>query len=337
MQAMRLWQRKNNVWYIDYERGISKSLETKDAKIAKEIFKRLQKEALMGRLVRLEKGEMKLFKSFTEEYLNIRTIKSKSTQKNDRLALTHFLDYYGNRAMAGITSKKLDEYRVYLINKGISKVGANAYIRHFKTAIKTARKWGYIKERNNGDLLEDFKQFKVDKSKPIYMTTENVKTLLRIATEMVDKNMLPDFMLTAVAIMIWTGCGRAEIMSPIIFREDTLVFKRIKTGETYSVPVADSLKPYISHLEPGIVKIVKWQNPRTFSKYFEKIVNEAGLKGISPHKVRHTFATTLLRQGEDLKTIQKLMGHKSIQITADFYAHLEDEKKKQAVNKLNFD
>ncbi len=42
----------------------------------------------------------------------------------------------------------------------------------------------------------------------------------------------------------------------------------------------------------------------------------------------------MLDAGVDIKTISELMGHSSIHITSEFYAHLTDEKKKQAVNEL---
>ena len=50
---------------------------------------------------------------------------------------------------------------------------------------------------------------------------------------------------------------------------------------------------------------------------------------------RHTYATTLYRAGVDLRTAQKLMGHSSIQVTADIYTHLEQEDSLHVADKLN--
>ena len=58
-------------------------------------------------------------------------------------------------------------------------------------------------------------------------------------------------------------------------------------------------------------------------------------KRITPHSLRHTFATTLLSKGTDLKTVQELMGHSSIQ-TTQVYLHSNDEKKFCAVDFLDF-
>ncbi len=51
--------------------------------------------------------------------------------------------------------------------------------------------------------------------------------------------------------------------------------------------------------------------------------------------LRHTFATTLYHAGVDLRTAQKLMGHASIQMTANIYTHLEAADNLQVVSSLN--
>lgn len=53
-------------------------------------------------------------------------------------------------------------------------------------------------------------------------------------------------------------------------------------------------------------------------------------KQITPHKLRHTFASRLAMSGVDVLTIQQLLGHESV-ATTQVYAHIGDEKKKQAV------
>lgn len=58
-------------------------------------------------------------------------------------------------------------------------------------------------------------------------------------------------------------------------------------------------------------------------------------KRITPHTTRHTFATTLLDKGVDLKTVQELLGHSHIR-TTEKYLHTTDEKKMDAVARLQF-
>ena len=322
---MRLWKHKNGSYYITFKRGDHTSLKTKDKPIAEKIFKELEKEQLKGRLIRIEKGELKLLSDFISEYLTIREIKAKNTYRADRLTLEKFKEYYGDKPMAGINEKKLDEFKAYLKKSGLQNSSCNNHIRHLKIALKTAIKWGNLQK----NPLADFKQFKIDKRKPVYMTKEEVKRLLHIAAE-------DSIMRVPVAIMIYTGMARAEIISPILFEKEHITYKRVKTGKTIRVPISKGLRPFINHLGLGIKKVFQWKNPRTFSRYFERLITKAELHGISPHKVRHTFATHLLQDGEDIKTIAELLGHSDIYVVAAFYLHINDENKKNAVNRLNY-
>ena len=58
-------------------------------------------------------------------------------------------------------------------------------------------------------------------------------------------------------------------------------------------------------------------------------------KRIHPHVIRHTFATILLDKGNDLKTVQALMGHSHIR-TTETYLHSTDDRKVEAIESLQF-
>ncbi len=67
--------------------------------------------------------------------------------------------------------------------------------------------------------------------------------------------------------------------------------------------------------------------------WFEDAVREAGIRDFTWHDLRHTFASRLVMAGENLRTVQELMGHKTINVTCR-YAHLAPAQQLAAVEKL---
>ena len=71
------------------------------------------------------------------------------------------------------------------------------------------------------------------------------------------------------------------------------------------------------------------------SKAFQTLLEKAGMPKIRFHDIRHSTATNLLAKGVDLKIIQELLGHSSINTTANFYLHPDFAKKKEAVSVMS--
>ena len=61
--------------------------------------------------------------------------------------------------------------------------------------------------------------------------------------------------------------------------------------------------------------------PRNLSKEFSRIVKRAGVRRVSLHSLRHTHASQLLRDGVHVKVVSERLGHSTVSITLDVYAH----------------
>lgn len=76
-------------------------------------------------------------------------------------------------------------------------------------------------------------------------------------------------------------------------------------------------------------------DPRVYQKLFKRVLKDAGVKERKFHAIRHTFATRALELGVDIKTLSELLGHSSVGITLNIYAHSLMDQKKIAIDKFN--
>lgn len=74
-------------------------------------------------------------------------------------------------------------------------------------------------------------------------------------------------------------------------------------------------------------------HPVGVTQVFKATCKRAGMEILSPHVMRHTFASRLIMAEVDLRTVQELMGHKSIAMTIR-YAHLSPDHKRAAISAL---
>jgi integrase len=75
--------------------------------------------------------------------------------------------------------------------------------------------------------------------------------------------------------------------------------------------------------------------PRNVNRAFYGMRADAGLPWLRLHDLRHAFATFLIDQGEELRTVMELLGHSTIRLTADTYGHVLAERARNAASAID--
>ena len=183
---------------------------------------------------------------------------------------------------------------------------------------------------------------KVKQPVPIFLTEETAQQLIAAAGKPWQRAL--------VILLLSTGIRRTEVVTITLDDldlEQRQVLIRGKGGKQRVVPLAEqaveAIQEYLTHR-------VKTKSRHLFvsatgghaiqgrivNRILNRILRRAGMEGqgITPHKLRHTFATHLIRNGADIRTVQELLGHADIQTTAR-YLHSDTRTKQAAVGRLN--
>ena len=78
----------------------------------------------------------------------------------------------------------------------------------------------------------------------------------------------------------------------------------------------------------------KYIEPRTLENNFKKIAGCCGVKGVTFHMIRHSFATMCIEAGVDIKSLSEILGHSNVSITLNTYVHSSMDIKKEQMSKL---
>ena len=163
--------------------------------------------------------------------------------------------------------------------------------------------------------------------------TQNEEKDLRAAIETNSSRHLPE-----LDVALNTGLRRSEqyrlTWDSLDFERQILTVAQSKNGETRHIPLNSTALSALlllkQHCDPT-GRVFGGLGPRC---WFDPAVKMAGLADFTWHCLRHTFASRLAMAGVDLRTIQELMGHKTIAMTCR-YAHLAQSHKLAAVERLS--
>lgn len=256
--------------------------------------------------------------------------------------------------------RDLEQYRVFLekyhditnVTK-IEKKHVEAYLKTLKrqqlssksssrklTAIKGFHQFLYIEKETTDNIASDIESPKIEKSLPHVLSVDEVISIIEAVkgddplslrnqalleliygsglrvTELLDLK-TQDIHLTAGYVRV-IGKGNKEREVPL--GELSVVALRLYLTKSRNQLTINSNHDYLFVNQSGMRL-----SRQGFFKILKKLALEAGIdKDVSPHTLRHSFATHLLEAGVDLRTLQALLGHEDIQ-TTQIYTHISQK------------
>lgn len=281
-------------------------------------------------------------------YLASEKMKSNNTIQSYSSDVLNYLYYLENvkgiTDIKNVTNEDIKNYLAYLKKMGYSPSSSSRALSTLKSFHKFLVLEHYIKHNPTLSISAP----KLDKKLPTVLSVEEVMMLLNSLNDDTPYNARNRAM---IEVMYGTGLRVSELVN-LKLNELHLTSKMISTTGKGSkeriVPINDYaakvLRDYIVKYRPELVKNGKDNNyiflnnqgqPLSRQSFFlilKRLTKDAGIeKEISPHTLRHSFATHLLEAGTDLRYIQEMLGHEDIS-TTQIYTHLSKQKIKSVYN-----
>lgn len=274
-----------------------------------------------------------------EKGLTDRTIAS---YRNDLEVYKNFLK---NNYITTISDISSEDIKCFLKERNKTETST---VAHNLTVIKNFHSYLFRQKLVKKDVSEFIERPKLRKSLPKTLSIEDINKLLDI-----ELNTPFDYRNKAMLeLMYGTGLRVSEIINLTLTDIDlTNCIIRItgKGNKEREVPLGEYsiyyLNLYLGKRKELLKNVPcnklfinnhgKGMTRQGFFKNLKNILKEKGLnKDISPHTLRHSFATHLINRGADLRSIQEMLGHADIS-TTKIYTRVSDDKVKEDYNKYH--
>ena len=284
-------------------------------------------------------------KELLEEFINYLSVErglSKNTITSYRADLISFLNYLNSEGFNSIEKIKRDNITNYLLSlkdKGLSGNSVSRALAAIKMFYKFLTQERFIKD----DLAGILESPKLIRPLPNVLNIAEVEKLLA-APDPRDWIGIRDR--AVLELMYATGMRVSEIVdipTSTINLDVGFIKCRGKGDKERMVPIGsharNSISRYMEKVRPSLLKnkndthlflsrLGKRVSRQSFWKMIKKYAKRARIKKeITPHTLRHSFATHLLERGADLRVVQEMLGHSDI-ATTQIYTHVNKERLK---------
>jgi site-specific recombinase XerD len=290
---------------------------------------------------------MKLSRHVTDflEYLEVERNRSLRTIRNYDFYLRRFCSWAKDPAPEGVTKDMVRQYRLWLNRElpgrdsaVIKKNTQNYHLIALRSFLK------YLAKRDIRTLSpEQIELAKQPGREVAFLEPDELARILRMPEEQ-SEGLVALRDRAILELLFSTGCRVSELASlkidqvnlkrdefTVRGKGDKLRVVFLSEGAKKSVATYLSARrdpsPYlfVSHDRAKAGREASALTPRSIQRLVERYAKAAGItKKITPHTLRHTFATDLLMSGADIRAVQSLLGHASI-TTTQVYTHVTNK------------
>jgi integrase len=273
-------------------------------------------------------------KNFIAFYNAFTETKRKTSKSNHEsyVSIGQYVKAYAgeNCTFAEVNEGFCRNFRQFLLDQEtISNNTAAAYFDKFKYVIREA----YTQKQLRENPAENIKSIKVEGTKREFLIIEELQKLSETPFHYDDLRRASLFAAMTglrycdIEKLIWKEIQNSD-SEKLIIR-----FQQKKTKDHETIPLNDDAVALLGERakdDEQVFKGLKYHQMKHLGEWVER----AGIRRkITFHAFRHTFSFLHLFYGGDIYTLKDLLGHKNVK-TTQVYAHLIDEKKREAVNKI---
>ncbi|QUL52375.1 tyrosine-type recombinase/integrase [Paenibacillus tritici] len=297
---------------------------------------------------------MNELESFYEEELDAFLIWMKDagytayTQKSYLADVREFLSSLKGRELATVKKLHVVSYLTSVRERGVSDATRNRKHASVNCLFKALSELELLTINPAAGI----KKSKTEKNRePVYLDEQDLQRFLSAVDGKYRSRNLAVFLL-----MSYMGLrvGEVHTLNLSDYNVDRRSLRVFGKGRKWrNIPVPEDIAPYLDQALKD--RLAPWRSKEeamfisqkgrrlsirgiqgiaadTFSR-FQSEVPSSQQRAYSSHKLRHSFATMLLRKGADLRTVQELLGHSSIQTTT-VYTHITSREKEEAMSRL---
>ena len=279
-------------------------------------------------------------------YLEHEKNSSPKTRENYGLRLGRFLEYIGNIPVTDIKSLDVLDFRTKLVKKSLSKKTINYHVVALRSFLKFCLK--HDLDVISPDKLE---LGKIPPRVVSFLEEEEVHRLLAMPILHEKKNLKRLRDEAILYTLYWTGLRVSELANlqltdiKLDSNQFWVIGKWSKMRSVFFTKQAkEKLQEYIQVRNDDCPYLfINLSNFRSFTRLSRNTIEDlvkqyAKLawidKKVTPHTLRHSFATSLIKKWADIRSVQTLLGHASI-TTTQIYTHVDDKYLKQVHDLLD--